>query len=112
MGVNSHYPPSLPLVKISMPRPSRSLKNQVIFRVYFICIPIFRWLLAKGRVEEARNVIKYGTKLTGVKISDEVLIDSTSPSRTKHIEAESENLGRKIRKNICTKCEYLFSAEG
>ena len=61
-------------------------------------------MLAKGRVEEARNVIKYGTKLTGVKISDEVLIDSTSPSRTKHIEAESENLGKKI----ITKYLYLW----
>jgi len=63
--------------------------------LWFILPESPRWLLAKGRVEEARNVIKYGTKLTGVKISDEVLIDSTSPSRTKHIEAESDNLVQK-----------------
>ena len=37
-------------------------------------------------------------------ISDEILIDTTSPSKAKNTETECENLGKKIMKNFfyCT----------
>ena len=54
----------------------------------------FRWLLAKGRVEEARKAVKRGAKWTGVNISDELLIDTASPSKAKNIDSESETLGK------------------
>jgi len=60
--------------------------------LWFIIPESPRWLLAKGRVEEARNAIKRGARLTGVEVSDELLTDSSSPSKAKNIASESETL--------------------
>ena len=38
--------------------------------------------------------MKRGAKWTGVNISDELLIDTASPSKAKHIDSESETLGK------------------
>lgn len=69
--------------------------------LWFILPESPRWLLAKGRVEEARNAVKRGAKWTGVNISDELLIDTASPSKAKNIDSESETLVKhnEIREN-------------
>ena len=70
---------------------------------------MFRWLLAKGRVDEARTAVKRGAKWTGVTISDELLVDVGTPTKSKNLETdtESEPLSMKnVKYDVCI--EYFF----
>jgi len=60
--------------------------------LWFILPESPRWLLAKGRVEEARNAVRQGAKWTGVKINEELLFDAKSPTKIRNPNSESENL--------------------
>ena len=53
-----------------------------------------RWLLAKGRVEEARMTVLRGAKWAGADLNEELLsAEPTLPTKDKNSEAENEKLG-------------------
>ena len=51
---------------------------------------VWRWLLAKGRLDQFRREIEFGAKWTGVKLDQALLTGETGDVRTSRLLAESD----------------------